>query len=159
MFIIETMGGYCGYLATLAGLAGGADAAYIYEEHFNIRDLQVGAPPRHTAPPSHPQGTAAGPGLRSSSWCAPNGAWLEASIPVSPPKLIAILGVGAAFIFAHITPKLSLILGLGAALINFSPQSEPHFRGGGCIYQFLCPPKLSFLLGVGAAFIPVSPPD
>ncbi|KAI6062358.1 ATP-dependent 6-phosphofructokinase, muscle type [Aix galericulata] len=40
VFIIETMGGYCGYLATLAGLAGGADAAYIYEEHFNIRDLQ-----------------------------------------------------------------------------------------------------------------------
>ncbi|KAM9177123.1 ATP-dependent 6-phosphofructokinase, muscle type [Mergus octosetaceus] len=41
VFIIETMGGYCGYLATLAGLAGGADAAYIYEEHFNIRDLQI----------------------------------------------------------------------------------------------------------------------
>ncbi|NXW56252.1 PFKAM protein, partial [Eurystomus gularis] len=28
VFIIETMGGYCGYLATMAGLAGGADAAY-----------------------------------------------------------------------------------------------------------------------------------
>uniref|UniRef100_A0A8B9ILW1 Phosphofructokinase, muscle n=1 Tax=Anser cygnoides TaxID=8845 RepID=A0A8B9ILW1_ANSCY len=41
VFIIETMGGYCGYLATLAGLAGGADAAYIYEEHFSIRDLQI----------------------------------------------------------------------------------------------------------------------
>ncbi|XP_068266420.1 ATP-dependent 6-phosphofructokinase, muscle type isoform X2 [Nyctibius grandis] len=41
VFIIETMGGFCGYLATMAGLAGGADAAYIYEEHFNIRDLQV----------------------------------------------------------------------------------------------------------------------
>lgn len=39
VFIIETMGGYCGYLATLAGLAGGADAAYIYEEKFNILDL------------------------------------------------------------------------------------------------------------------------
>lgn len=35
------MGGYCGYLATTAGLAGGADAAYIYEEPFNIRDLEV----------------------------------------------------------------------------------------------------------------------
>uniref|UniRef100_A0A8B9I5J7 Phosphofructokinase domain-containing protein n=1 Tax=Anser brachyrhynchus TaxID=132585 RepID=A0A8B9I5J7_9AVES len=46
VFIIETMGGYCGYLATLAGLAGGADAAYIYEEHFSIRDLQVGVPTR-----------------------------------------------------------------------------------------------------------------
>ncbi|XP_066585048.1 ATP-dependent 6-phosphofructokinase isoform X2 [Prorops nasuta] len=39
VFIIETMGGYCGYLATVAGLAGGADAAYIFEEKFNIRDL------------------------------------------------------------------------------------------------------------------------
>lgn len=33
------MGGYCGYLATLAGLAGGADAAYIHEEKFGIKDL------------------------------------------------------------------------------------------------------------------------
>ncbi|KAF1471655.1 ATP-dependent 6-phosphofructokinase, muscle type, partial [Megadyptes antipodes antipodes] len=41
VFIIETMGGFCGYLATMAGLAGGADAAYIYEDHFNIHDLQV----------------------------------------------------------------------------------------------------------------------
>lgn len=37
MFVVETMGGYCGYLATLAGLAGGADAAYIYEESFGIQ--------------------------------------------------------------------------------------------------------------------------
>uniref|UniRef100_A0AAQ4QN15 6-phosphofructokinase type A n=1 Tax=Gasterosteus aculeatus aculeatus TaxID=481459 RepID=A0AAQ4QN15_GASAC len=41
VFIIETMGGYCGYLATMAGLAAGADAAYIYEEKFGIRDLEV----------------------------------------------------------------------------------------------------------------------
>lgn len=34
------MGGYCGYLATVAGLAGGADAAYIFEEKFSIKDLQ-----------------------------------------------------------------------------------------------------------------------
>ncbi|XP_045527543.1 ATP-dependent 6-phosphofructokinase isoform X2 [Pieris brassicae] len=40
VFVVETMGGYCGYLATLAGLAGGADAAYIYEEKFSIKDLQ-----------------------------------------------------------------------------------------------------------------------
>ncbi|XP_021928302.1 ATP-dependent 6-phosphofructokinase isoform X3 [Zootermopsis nevadensis] len=40
VFIIETMGGYCGYLATVAGLAGGADAAYIFEEKFSIKDLQ-----------------------------------------------------------------------------------------------------------------------
>ncbi|XP_055848219.1 ATP-dependent 6-phosphofructokinase isoform X3 [Episyrphus balteatus] len=40
VFVIETMGGYCGYLATVAGLAGGADAAYIFEEKFSIKDLQ-----------------------------------------------------------------------------------------------------------------------
>jgi len=39
VFIVETMGGYCGYLATMAGLAGGADAAYIFEEEFGIKDL------------------------------------------------------------------------------------------------------------------------
>lgn len=41
VFVIETMGGYCGYLATVAGLAGGSDAAYIYEEKFSIKDLQT----------------------------------------------------------------------------------------------------------------------
>ncbi|XP_021953997.1 ATP-dependent 6-phosphofructokinase isoform X1 [Folsomia candida] len=41
VFIIETMGGYCGYLATLAGLAGGADAAYIFEEPARIDDLVI----------------------------------------------------------------------------------------------------------------------
>uniref|UniRef100_A0A674B6F1 ATP-dependent 6-phosphofructokinase n=1 Tax=Salmo trutta TaxID=8032 RepID=A0A674B6F1_SALTR len=40
VFIIETMGGYCGYLASVGGLAAGADAVYIYEEPFDIRDLQ-----------------------------------------------------------------------------------------------------------------------
>jgi len=39
VFIIETMGGYCGYLATMAGLAGGADNAYIFEEPFGISDV------------------------------------------------------------------------------------------------------------------------
>ena len=39
VFIVETMGGYCGYLATLAGMAGGADAAYINEESFGIKEL------------------------------------------------------------------------------------------------------------------------
>ena len=42
VFIIETMGGHCGYLATMAGLAAGADAAYIYEDKFTIKDLEVG---------------------------------------------------------------------------------------------------------------------
>nr|AAA17757.1 phosphofructokinase C [Rattus sp.] len=40
VFIIETMGGYCGYLANMGGLAAGRDAAYIFEEQFDIRDLQ-----------------------------------------------------------------------------------------------------------------------
>lgn len=39
-FLVETMGGCCGYLATMAGLAAGADAAYINEEPFTIKDLQ-----------------------------------------------------------------------------------------------------------------------
>ncbi|KAI0232917.1 ATP-dependent 6-phosphofructokinase, partial [Lamellibrachia satsuma] len=40
VFVVETMGGYCGYLATMSALAGGADAAYIFEEPFGIKDLQ-----------------------------------------------------------------------------------------------------------------------
>ena len=39
MFIVETMGAYSGYLATMAGLAGGADAAYIHEEKFGVKQL------------------------------------------------------------------------------------------------------------------------
>ena len=35
------MGGYCGYLATLGGLASGADAAYIYEEPSSIEAVLV----------------------------------------------------------------------------------------------------------------------
>lgn len=41
VFVVETMGGYCGYLATLSALAAGADAAYIYEEKTTISDLRV----------------------------------------------------------------------------------------------------------------------
>ena len=33
------MGGYSGYLASMAGLAGGADASYIPEEKFGIKEL------------------------------------------------------------------------------------------------------------------------
>lgn len=40
VFVVETMGGYCGYLANMAALAGGADAAYIFEEKFTIATLQ-----------------------------------------------------------------------------------------------------------------------
>ncbi|XP_025709324.1 ATP-dependent 6-phosphofructokinase, platelet type isoform X1 [Callorhinus ursinus] len=53
VFIIETMGGYCGYLANMGGLAAGADAAYIFEEPFDIRDLQFQGEdrvPLHTWP-------------------------------------------------------------------------------------------------------------
>jgi 6-phosphofructokinase 1 len=41
VFVVETMGGYCGYLATLGGLASGADAAYIYEEPCSIEAILV----------------------------------------------------------------------------------------------------------------------
>ncbi|MEQ2167852.1 hypothetical protein GOODEAATRI_008246, partial [Goodea atripinnis] len=41
VFVVETMGGYCGYLATSTAIAVGADAAYIFEEPFNIHDLKV----------------------------------------------------------------------------------------------------------------------
>ena len=40
VFVVEVMGGYCGYLATMAGLAAGADAAYIFEEKFTVADMQ-----------------------------------------------------------------------------------------------------------------------
>ncbi|KAG7253981.1 LOW QUALITY PROTEIN: hypothetical protein CRUP_025533 [Coryphaenoides rupestris] len=41
VFVVETMGGYCGYLATCTGFAVGADAAYIFEDPFNIHDLKT----------------------------------------------------------------------------------------------------------------------
>uniref|UniRef100_A0A667YGW3 Phosphofructokinase, liver type n=1 Tax=Myripristis murdjan TaxID=586833 RepID=A0A667YGW3_9TELE len=41
VFVVETMGGFCGYLATCTGIAVGADAAYIYEDPFNIHDLKT----------------------------------------------------------------------------------------------------------------------
>ncbi|XP_069770778.1 ATP-dependent 6-phosphofructokinase, platelet type-like isoform X3 [Narcine bancroftii] len=40
VFIIETMGGYCGYLASMSGLSAGADVSYIFEEKFDIHELQ-----------------------------------------------------------------------------------------------------------------------
>ena len=36
------MGGYCGYLATMSALAGGADAAYVFEEKLTLKHLKVG---------------------------------------------------------------------------------------------------------------------
>lgn len=41
VFIVETMGGYCGYLATMSALASGADNAYIFEDRFTIDDIRV----------------------------------------------------------------------------------------------------------------------
>ena len=35
------MGGYCGYLATMSALAGGADAAYVFEEKLTLKHLKV----------------------------------------------------------------------------------------------------------------------
>ena len=40
VFVVQTMGGYCGYLATMAGLAAGADTAYIFEDKFSISNIQ-----------------------------------------------------------------------------------------------------------------------
>lgn len=39
IFIVEVMGKKCGFLATLAGLAVGADASYIYEHKIKLSDL------------------------------------------------------------------------------------------------------------------------
>lgn len=41
VFICQTMGGKCGYLATMGALAGGADAAYIFEEAVGIKELMA----------------------------------------------------------------------------------------------------------------------
>ena len=40
VFVVETRGGYCGYLATMAGLASGADTSYIFEDKVTISDIQ-----------------------------------------------------------------------------------------------------------------------
>uniref|UniRef100_A0A8C5F2B8 6-phosphofructokinase type B n=1 Tax=Gopherus evgoodei TaxID=1825980 RepID=A0A8C5F2B8_9SAUR len=45
VFIVETMGGYCGYLSTVTGIAVGADAAYVYEDPFTIHDLKANVDP------------------------------------------------------------------------------------------------------------------
>ena len=39
VFVVETMGGHCGYLASMAGFASGADQSYIFEEPFTISDI------------------------------------------------------------------------------------------------------------------------
>ena len=39
VFLVETMGGYGGYLASMAALASGADHSFIFEEPFTINDI------------------------------------------------------------------------------------------------------------------------
>jgi 6-phosphofructokinase 1 len=39
-FILEVMGGYCGYLALMSGLATGAERVYLHEEGVTIEDMQ-----------------------------------------------------------------------------------------------------------------------
>jgi 6-phosphofructokinase 1 len=39
-FVVETMGGYCGYLALMGGLATGAERVYLHEEGISLQDLQ-----------------------------------------------------------------------------------------------------------------------
>jgi 6-phosphofructokinase 1 len=40
-FVVEVMGGYCGYLALMSGLATGAERVYLHEEGITLRDLQA----------------------------------------------------------------------------------------------------------------------
>lgn len=39
-FVVETMGGYCGYLTLMSGLATGAERVYLHEEGITLKDLQ-----------------------------------------------------------------------------------------------------------------------
>ena len=40
-FVVETMGRFCGYLALISGLAGGAERVYLNEEGITLKALQV----------------------------------------------------------------------------------------------------------------------
>lgn len=39
VFVVETMGGYCGYLALMGGLSGGAVRVYLHEEGIKLKDI------------------------------------------------------------------------------------------------------------------------
>ncbi|XP_015757464.1 PREDICTED: ATP-dependent 6-phosphofructokinase, muscle type-like [Acropora digitifera] len=41
VFVVECMGGYCGYLATMSALAGGADATYVFEDKLTLEYLKI----------------------------------------------------------------------------------------------------------------------
>jgi 6-phosphofructokinase 1 len=40
-FVVEVMGGYCGYLALMSGIASGAERVYMNEEGVRLSDLEV----------------------------------------------------------------------------------------------------------------------
>jgi 6-phosphofructokinase 1 len=40
-FVVEVMGGYCGYLALMSGLATGAERVYLHEEGVSLNDLEA----------------------------------------------------------------------------------------------------------------------
>ena len=40
VFVVEVMGGYCGYLALLGAIATGAERVYLHEDDVRLRDLQ-----------------------------------------------------------------------------------------------------------------------
>ncbi|MBL8251318.1 MAG: 6-phosphofructokinase [Candidatus Competibacter sp.] len=40
-FVVETMGRFCGYLALMSGLAGGAERVYLHEEGITLKGLQA----------------------------------------------------------------------------------------------------------------------
>ena len=40
-FVVEVMGGYCGYLALMSGMATGAERVYLHEEGVRLKDLQA----------------------------------------------------------------------------------------------------------------------
>eukprot|EP00039_Didymoeca_costata_P011403 m.159955 g.159955 ORF g.159955 m.159955 type:complete len:910 (+) comp15161_c0_seq6:1426-4155(+) len=40
VFLVQTLGGYCGYLATMGAMAGGADISYIHEDVVSLEHMQ-----------------------------------------------------------------------------------------------------------------------
>ena len=44
-FVVEVMGGYCGYLAVMGGLSGGAVRVYLHEEGITLKQLAAGRRP------------------------------------------------------------------------------------------------------------------
>lgn len=83
VFIVETMGGYCGYLATVTGIAVGADAAYVFEDPFNIQDLKVSRAPSPSPPADLPAGLS---GVLSLDMWEPPWGPAGRGLPAGPPS-------------------------------------------------------------------------